>query len=210
MIQDNKVDIHDQLLEISDTFHKKLNCLLVENGPVELISRDPEDLFLFLASTIIGQQLSAKVAGSIWNKLVNLQKEVGVNLEDLFSDEHYGELRSCGISRSKIKAIVNLNESIKNKIIIGEVLLNSSYEEVIQKICSMWGLGFWSADMCAMFFCGLPDIYPKNDAAIKQGINLLCDETINAENELLVYSPYRTYICRHIWMGLDSGFLNKD
>ncbi len=211
MTQASKVDIdiHIQLLEISDTPHKKLNSLLVENGPVELISRDPTDLFLFLASTIIGQQLSAKVARSIWGKVINLQKEVGVNLENLFSEENFGVLRSCGISRSKIKAIVNLNESIRNEILVGEDLLNSSYDEVREKICSLWGLGIWSADICAMFYCGLPDVYPKNDAAIKQGIKLLCDETITAENELLEYFPYRTYICRHIWMGLDSGFLNK-
>jgi len=201
-------EAHKVLLERSIGRYERLASLLESNGPLEVERRNSDELLRFLSRTVVGQQLSAKAARSIWLRIEELQQENDSSLEALFQESSVQRLRDCGVSRSKIKALIGISEASKTGVLVGEEVLELPYSALKKKITSIWGLGDWSADMCAMFFCGQPDVFPDTDAAIIQGIIRLCGEEQPPAEIAEHYAPYRTYLCRHIWLGLDSGYLD--
>ncbi len=197
---------HKKLLKKAKINHPKIYNLINKNGLIENNSKPESELFLFLAKTVVGQQLSTLAAKSIWKKVEDLTLHRNCEIINLFASIDDVEIKGCGISKNKIRAIVELSNLIKTKELAAKTLLSSNHEEVIQIITSLWGFGNWSADMCAIFYCGLPDIYPTKDAAIIQSINKLCGTNEDPQHLFQTYSPYRSYLSRHLYIGLDSGY----
>jgi DNA-3-methyladenine glycosylase II len=81
---------------------------------------------------------------------------------------------------------------------------SASYSEVVEIITRVWGFGPWSADIVAMFYAKLPDVWPSSDAALLRGLRALVPGHDPLEVASL-YSPFRTFLARHVWQGLDTG-----
>lgn len=195
--------IHDFLLRTSKDKYKSIHSLIERNGPLTAPQKAENELFGFLVRTIIGQQLSANAARNIWQRVCALADERNLSIFDLFGVDSLQDIRECGLSANKLKAISELRAAMLSGEISGEEIIQSSYSEIIEKITSVWGLGRWSADMVAIFYCGLPNVFPESDSAVLRGLQLLV-----GSNDLKVilneYSPYCSYLCRHIWKGLDD------
>ena len=201
--------IHQCLLEKSYIAHKSIHQLISKNGIITLVKKEPDALFQFLARIVIGQQLSSIAAASIWSKIEKLKATYEIELPELFSAENEVALRSCGISKNKLRAINGLVSSMNANKLNADKLLESSYNDIVEAITSMWGFGKWSADMCSIFYCALPDVYPESDAAINQGMKHLCNRNHSIKKEIKKYTPYRTYLCLHIWAGIDNGLIAR-
>jgi DNA-3-methyladenine glycosylase II len=201
-------DIHELLLQCSSKHHTRIHSLFIQNGPITIEAMPSSMFFEFLARTVVGQQLSAIAARTIWVRVESLANEQKLEIFELFQKNNEESLRLCGISRAKIRAIIELRTSLENNLISASTILASDYEDVVSSITNLWGFGRWSADMCAIFYCGLQDIFPDNDAAIEKGLKKLCGVDVDSESTFHLYTPYRSYLCRHIWHGLDSGYID--
>jgi len=203
-------DIHDHLLDVSKRDYPKLHSLITNNGILCSQSKQQQNFFDFLARTIVGQQLSANAARTIWSKLLRIAEVSGCDVYTLFHHQSHELLKSCGLSTNKLKAICNLQQAIDQGFLSREEILDCDYDEVVTKITSLWGLGRWSADMVAIFYCSLPDIFPENDSAVSRGIKAVCNtDNISPVNIAEHFRPYRSYLCLHIWRGLDTGYISK-
>lgn len=197
--------IHKTLLKTSKKTAPQLHEIIQSNGPIKLKPRAEKEFFPFLIRTVIGQQLSKGAATSISQRITTEAEKREIDLIDLFIPQRRQVLRTCGLSNSKIRTLTGLRQSYLKGNISPLVIKKADYSTVQDLITNMWGFGEWSADMVALFFCGLSDIWPATDGAILRGLDLLSLSQDSKHIENLV--PYRSYVALHIWRGLDTGKL---
>ena len=200
---------HEFLLATSKGHNSGLFNIINRNGQLDVPKGETDRAFEFLFKTCVGQQLSVKAVSSIWGRVIELSEALGVTLLELADEKYSNKLRSCGISNNKIKSIINLRNRFYSEPGLSAEIYSADYKGDVDLICSNWGFGIWSADMCAMFFCGLEDVMPKGDVAINNGLLSLFKNTEDTNADIELYSPFKTHLCLHIWRALDDGHLSK-
>lgn len=99
-------EINNELILLDPVLKKLIDTC----GPLEI--ELSTDYFSSLSSSIVGQQLSNKVAGIIWNRLVSLMGgELNPQKMLYIEDE---KLREIGVSYSKIGYLKNLSSAVLN------------------------------------------------------------------------------------------------
>jgi DNA-3-methyladenine glycosylase II len=195
-----------RLISVSQKYHPTLADVIKKNGVIEVRSPRDRCLVEFLAGIVISQQLSSRASETIWSRVVTLREIRKQGFKSLFSQENFSDLCKCGISKAKVKALIKMADAHRVGRIKDSDIRRADYETIRELILSLWGFGPWSADMVAMFFANLPDVWPEGDVALERGLRLLAPQ----EEPRLVaahYSPYRTYLARHVWRGLDTGII---
>ena len=186
-----------------------LHAIVALQSPCELQIK--KDLFSYLCSSIIGQQLSTKVAEIIRQRFFGLFEETN-NFPIQILQKEIIELRSVGLSNSKVQYIKNIASFyLENKSQWNE-LPNMSDEEIISFLSQIKGVGKWTVEMLLMFAMGREDVFPDDDLGIQQAmIRLYKIEAANKKtlknemNEIAAsWSPFRTYACLHLWKWKDN------
>jgi DNA-3-methyladenine glycosylase II len=114
--------------------------------------------------TIVGQQISAKAAAAVWNKL-----EAGIGdvaNPEVILDATEDALRACGLSRQK----QGYAKSLAALVLSGELdlaHLPKDDEAAIALLTRAKGIGRWSAEIYLLFAEGRPDIWPAGDLAVQ-------------------------------------------
>ena len=182
---------------------KKLTTVIKRVGKLSYRSRRTG--FEALARTIIGQQLSGKVAETIFQRVRNLTPNHRVALKELKQVDD-AALRSAGLSAAKTRAIRDLIDKIET----GQLKIRSfqykSDEEIVADITQVKGLGPWSAQMYLMFVLCRLDIFSAGDLGIQNAICRLYGLDKKADFEAFAerWRPYRTIACWYLWASLDN------
>ncbi len=200
-------EIHGRLLDISRDPYPSLCEAMKGNGVIELSAGRDDELFTCLARTVVGQQLSAPAARTIWSNLETAAFTSNMDVNELFFERNHDMTHRCGVSRNKIKTINRLMTEIQTGGLTAGSLKNSTHASVREKISSLWGFGEWSADMCSIFYCGFPDVFPDSDAAINRVMKSVITDSKPVSYHASRFSPYRSYVCVHIWRAADRGLL---
>lgn len=176
---------------------------------VGTITYEPySDPYSFLVNTIIGQMLSNKVADIMSERLVKLcNGNVTVGKIIKLSDT---QIKSIGISNSKVKFIKELTSLIKNKSIDFSKINKMDDEDAIKELTNINGIGTWSAKMYLIFVLNRQDILPYEDMAFIQGYKW-CYKTSNLSKESITkrfnkFIPYRSIASRFLYRALDNGY----
>jgi len=201
--QKNHFKLNDSIL------YSLIEKLGDEANEIELSQSN--DYFSDLCEAIVNQQLSEKAGRTIHNRFLAVLPNKLPTPKDIteISDE---TLRSVGMSWSKVKYIKSLASSVLQKDIVFETIHELEYEEVIQELSKLHGIGRWSAEMFCMFSLGRPDVFSYGDAGLRRAIFLAYKfkkTPTEAQVKKIVqhWSPYKTYACRILWKSLDSGLL---
>lgn len=153
------------------------------------------DAYRTLARAIVGQQISTKAADSVWRKYENL---TAASPEKTLETDH-DELRTCGLSGRKAEYIKNIAEFYINHD--GE--WSDDDEEVIKQLCTIKGVGRWTAEMFLMFHLGRMDVFPVADLGVVKAINKHYEVP---RDEILAFAekwrPYRTVAIWHLWRSM--------
>ena len=207
-------NIHEYLLEKASEHLPSFASLLDHNGQLSLKPPHPKysSLPLFMSKVIIEQQLSKKAAQSILKRVEDTAREYEISIETLFSSESFqNHLRACGISRNKVKAINGVLKLFEGNSSFEEYYMSLSYTKLQEEISSIWGMGSWSADMIAIFYFHLTDVWPMNDAGIIRGFKSLINPSNISVKDMAKlashFSPFRSYFSLHIWKGIDTQIL---
>jgi len=201
--------IHNILLERSLEQHRSLNEIFRNNGVI-FLKKSKKNLFAFMINLIISQQLSTKAANAIWKNVKELEKTKMLSLMEICSKKNSDILENCGLSKNKTKAAILLRQSFKQNKINEDTLSKMNESELSLFIQSLWGFGPWSAEIIAMFFYGMPDIWAKKDLILNRYIKLIAKlENESYENIIQVYSPFKTYLALHIWKANNSGLFKE-
>lgn len=178
---------------------------LITGIPIEVSLQ--EDYFASIASAIVGQQLSNRVADVLWARLIALTQEA-LSPEGILSlgDE---ELRQIGISYSKIKYLKALATAVSEKTLELEKLYLFDDDEIVEQLTRVKGIGPWTAEMFLIFSMGRQDVFSVGDGGLQRAVKWLyhLDEVPNKDEMRRIsdrWKPYRTMAALYLWRAIDD------
>jgi DNA-3-methyladenine glycosylase II len=169
---------------------------------------------LQLVRSIMGQQLSTKVAEVIFNRFLSLFKGKVITPKNILQKSQE-ELRVIGLSFAKINYVYNVcNFCIENKI-TDKSLHKLNDDQIIDLLTQIKGVGRWTVEMLLMFTLAREDVFAVDDLGIQQAMIKLYNLPTDNKKELKLkmieiskkWSPYKTYACLHLWAFKDDKTL---
>ena len=193
---------------------KKLVKILMEPLPPLRLHKN---IALRLIASIMGQQLSTKVAKVIYHRFLELFEGKEPKPQQVL-DTPSIMLRNIGLSNAKVSYVKNVAEFCLENKISDKKLLSMSNQEIIDKLVAIKGVGQWTVEMLLMFTLGREDVFAVDDLGIQQAMVKLYNlDTSNKKllKEKMVkladkWSPYRTYACLHLWQWKDMKPVTKE
>lgn len=166
---------------------------------------------LQLCASIMGQQLSTKVAAVIYQRFLNLFKAKHPKPADILGVPHEA-LRGIGLSNAKAVYIKNVCTFFLEHKLTDAKIYTLSNEEILALLTQIKGVGQWTVEMLLMFTLARPDVFSTGDLGLQKAIvklyqleyantRELCEKMSRIADQ---WSPYRTYACRYLWRSLDA------
>lgn len=176
----------------------RLETVAETAGPVPLRRRAAD--FEGLAQIVTGQQVSVASASAIFGRLTELVSPLSANRLEDFSDE---QLAGAGLSRPKVRTLRAMSEACRNGLDLAH-LAEAPPEEAHASLCSIKGIGRWTADIFLLFCAGHPDVFPSGDLALQVAVRDVFElEDRPSPGELdaiaLRWAPHRSVAARLFW-----------
>ena len=146
-----------------------------------LVTRN--DVFFSLCKSIIGQQISVAAANSVFFKFKKKCKNK-INARTV-SKLSFSSLKSCGLSKQKVKGIKDLAKRTLNKTFKPNLIKEMTDEEAIEYLSELRQVGRWSAEMILLFTFNRSNIWPLQDIGLLRAIS---------NNYNKKYFPPRTFL----------------
>ncbi|MDC0420151.1 DNA-3-methyladenine glycosylase 2 family protein [Candidatus Pelagibacter sp.] len=138
-------------------------------SPTEKILTTRKDIFFSLCKSIIGQQISVVAANSVF---LRFKKKCSNKINaKVVSDLSFAQLKSCGLSKQKVKGIQSLAKQILDKTFNPRLIPNMSDEEAILYLSQLRQIGRWSAEMILLFTYNRSNIWPIQDIGLLRAIS---------------------------------------
>ena len=176
------------------------------NSPSEIVLTSRKNVFFSLCKSIIGQQISVAAANSVFLKFQKKCKNK-INAKTI-SKLSVTQLKSCGLSRQKVKGIKSLAKQILNKSFNPRLIPKMSDEEAIVYLSQLRQIGRWSAEMILLFTYNRSNIWPIQDIGLLRAIsknykkNYLPPESyVNLLKKK--FSPYCSVATWYLWRSID-------
>jgi DNA-3-methyladenine glycosylase II len=168
------------------------------------------DIREYLVSSIIGQQLSTKVADVIKSRFLNLFKNnFPTNKAILKMDDE--KLRAIGLSYQKLSYIKNIAQFFEDHKLQKHDWTVMDDAEIIKFLTQIKGVGQWTAEMVLMFGLCREDVFSSGDYGIQVAMKKLykLDHTgkeLQQKMNLIAekWRPYRTHACMYLWAWKDD------
>lgn len=163
------------------------------------------DAFYTLARSIVGQQISVKAADSVWSRLES-------SLEQIESARVLAAgtqvLRGCGLSTRKVEYLSDLARHQQAGRLDPQVWHDWDDEAVITELCSIRGIGRWTAEMFLIFHLLRPDVLPLDDIGLQRAITDHYHAGERQPRKVLrelaeIWRPWRSVATWYLWRSLD-------
>jgi DNA-3-methyladenine glycosylase II len=183
---------------------RRMAKVIRQVGPCTLAPR--RDYFVALCKAVFSQQLSVKVAASLFNRFRDLfpgrRPTPALLLEAVKKNAEI--LRSCGLSRQKAVYLQDLSDHFVSGRIPTRKLGRMSDEEVIEALVAVNGIGRWTAEMFLMFVLNRPDVLPVDDLGLREGVReIFALPKRPAPREVIAlcehWRPYRSVATWYVW-----------
>ena len=177
---------------------KKLGAAIDKIGMIRrVINPDP---FTALVSSIVGQQISNKAAQTVRNRLLMLLGEI---TPKKITRTELSEIQGCGMSLRKAWYIKGIAQSALSGEVDFNTLHTLSDDEIIKKLSTLPGVGYWTVEMLLIFSLCRPDVVSYRDLAIRRGMmNLYGLKDLpkdKFERYRKRYSPYGSVASLYLW-----------
>jgi len=185
---------------------RRLALLVAGLGPCGLRRRPPG--FATLLQAIVRQQLSRAAAATISGRLAAAcGGEVGADAIAGLPDAAFA---AAGVSRAKRDALRALASAIAAHPGWLAEIATLPDEDAIAALCTIKGIGRWTAEMYVMFSLGRLDVLPVGDAAIRAAIAQLyggrrARTPASLQRLAEPWRPYRSVACWYLYAHLDRG-----
>ncbi|WP_232631184.1 DNA-3-methyladenine glycosylase family protein [Methylobacterium sp. Leaf118] len=196
-------DIHERLLATAAAIGPPLHDALARIGPIVIAPPAHASVAERLFVEIVSQQLSTKAALAIWTRVEAAALAQGGAPRDLFVPGFEAVLRGCGVSANKARALQAVRAA-EAQGLLGADLAGLPHAERSAVLCSIRGVGPWTADMVGIFHFLDPDIWPVGDVAAVGTLRRLtgCDDTVPVAAR---FAPFRSILARALWRSRDAA-----
>lgn len=175
----------------------------------------PFSLWEALARAIIAQQVNIAFASSLEASLVRL---AGVAYQGrpafpgpaAVADLRYEQLQADKYSRRKAEYLIDSARAIAGGRLDLDELVSRPYEEAIQALVQLRGVGRWTAE-CLLMDAGAPDGFPAEDIGIRNAVRRFYGLEHQPSGEEVRelgrrWSPFNALACFYLWLALlDRG-----
>ena len=175
-------------------------------SPSEAVLTSRKDIFFSLCKSIIGQQISVAAANSVFLKF---KKKCNNKINaKIISKLSFVQLKSCGLSKQKVRGIKSLAKQILNKSFNSRLIPKMSDEEAIIYLSQLRQIGRWSAEMILLFTYNRPNIWPIQDIGLLRSISKNYKKkyfpSVSYVNFLQKkFSPYCSVATWYLWRSID-------
>ncbi len=186
--------------------HLSLSCdvmaqLVVTHGTCQLANRKFRP-FHTLVTSIMSQQLSAKAADTIKQRVIEM---VPTFCPSSFLAVPLEVLRKAGLSTAKAKYVTELATRVNDGQLNFDALRHQSDDDVITALTELPGIGHWTAEMFLIFGLKRPDVLAIGDAGLQRAVRLLYGDTAELESVGQTWKPYCSVASWYLWKHLDSN-----
>ena len=183
---------------------KVMKKLIYKYKDKTLTSR--KDIFYSLCKSIIGQQISVAAANSVFLKFRKKCKNK-INAKNV-NKLKFIQLKSCGLSKQKVKGIKSLAKQILNKTFNPKLISKMSDEEAILYLSELRQIGRWSAEMILLFTYNRPNIWPVQDIGLLRAISKNYKKKYLPPTTFINllynrFSPYCSVATWYLWRSID-------
>jgi DNA-3-methyladenine glycosylase II len=184
---------------------KVMKVLINNYKDGNLVTRN--DVFFSLCKSIIGQQISVAAANSVFFKFKNKCKD-RINAKTV-NKLSFNSLKSCGLSRQKVKGIKDLAKRTLNKSFKPSLINKMTDEEAIEYLSELRQIGRWSAEMILLFTFNRSNIWPLQDIGLLRAISnnykkKYFPPKIFLEKLYKKFTPYCSVATWYLWRSIDS------
>lgn len=165
--------------------------------------------FVTLARAIVGQQISVKSANSMWQRLVSACDDTEPTPQQvlILAETDVG---LAGLSRRKAEYVLGLAQHFVENQIQHNHWDGMDDDDVVADLCTVRGIGRWTADMFLIFNLQRPDVMPLDDASLLKAISLhyFSGEPVSrfeAREVAQAWAPWRTVAAWYLWRSLDPA-----
>ena len=175
-------------------------------SPSETILTSRKDIFYSLCKSIIGQQISVAAADSVFLKF---KKKCNNKINArIVSRLTFSQIKSCGLSRQKVKGIKSLAKQTLDKTFNPKLINKMDDEEAIKYLSNLRQIGRWSAEMILLFTYNRSNIWPIQDIGLLRAISnnykkkyLPPDKFVSLLKKR--FSPYCSVATWYLWRSID-------
>jgi len=170
------------------------------------------DPFETAIRAVCGQMVSVASAGTIVRRIVERHgTDVGglgaLGLSRTFPSPATlagGDLDGLGLTAARVGAVHALARAVED----GSIHLDrgASLEDFVDSVCSLRGLGPWSAHYLALRV-GEPDAFPASDLGLRRSLEHLLGRPVSARDAELAserWRPWRALAATHLWFRLGT------
>ena len=170
-----------------------------------LVTRN--DVFFSLCKSIIGQQISVAAANSVFLKFKKKCKNK-INARTV-NKLTFNSLKSCGLSRQKVKGIQDLAKKTLNKSFKPNLIKKMTDEEAIEYLSELRQIGRWSAEMILLFTFNRSNIWPLQDIGLLRAISNNYKKKYFPPKKFVdqlykKFTPYCSVATWYLWRSIDN------
>ena len=184
---------------------KVMRTLINNYRDKSLVTRN--DVFFSLCKSIIGQQISVKAANSVFLKFKKRCKnKITAKVVNRLSST---SLKSCGLSRQKVRGIKDLAKKTINKSFKPNLIKRMNDEEAIEYLSELKQIGRWSAEMILLFTFNRSNIWPLQDIGLLRAISNNYNKKYFPPKSFLdklykKFTPYCSVATWYLWRSIDD------
>jgi DNA-3-methyladenine glycosylase II len=184
---------------------KVMKKLINDYQDGSLVTRN--DVFFSLCKSIIGQQISVAAANSVFLKFKKKCKNK-INARTV-SRLSFSSLKSCGLSKQKVKGIKDLAKRTLNKTFKPSLIKKMTDEEAIEYLSDLRQIGRWSAEMILLFTFNRSNIWPLQDIGLLRAISNNYNKKYFPPKIFLnklykKFTPYCSVATWYLWRSIDN------
>ena len=184
---------------------KVMKKLISDYKDGSLVTRN--DVFFSLCKSIIGQQISVAAADSVFLKFKKKCKNK-INAR-IVSKLSFSSLKSCGLSKQKVKGIKDLAKRTLNKSFKPNLIKKMTDEEAIEYLSDLRQIGRWSAEMILLFTFNRSNIWPLQDIGLLRAISNNYNKKYFPPKVFLKklykkFTPYCSVATWYLWRSIDN------
>ena len=184
---------------------KVMKKLINDYKDGNLVTRN--DVFFSLCKSIIGQQISVAAANSVFLRFKKKCKNK-INAKTV-SKLSFSNLKSCGLSKQKVKGIKDLAKRTLNKTFKPSLIKKMTDEEAIEYLSDLRQIGRWSAEMILLFTFNRSNIWPLQDIGLLRAISNNYNKKyfppkIFLDKLYKKFTPYCSVATWYLWRSIDN------
>lgn len=190
--------------------HDLFGPLIARIGP-PVIGVQPTEPYQALIRSVAHQQLHGNAARAILNRFLALCPGPDYPAPAAIAALPEDALRGCGFSATKVAAIRDICAKTTDGLVpTAAASAAMDNETLIERLCTIRGVGRWTVEMMLIFTLGRPDVLPVDDFGVREGWRILNGlEKQPRPRDLAAlgacWAPHRSVATWYLWRAADEG-----